>query len=465
MPSRTQVEELVELLDGEVGAVLEERLDRFTQPARGEAGPLGLVVLPRTTEQVRLVIGWARRRSIRLLPQGANTGLVNASTPGPEGGVIVLSTERLRGSIDIDAIDRTVIVHAGTRLSELNAALAAHGLTLPIDLGADPSIGGMAATNTGGARMLRYGDMRRHVLGLEAVVADAERSIVDELSVLRKDNTGLALSQLFVGSGGALGVITRVALEVEPLPSEVACAWLAIRSAQHGLDALVALERTDRQWLSAFEVVSREALVPALELIPGLHRPFADAAVPEFSVLVEFSGPEGACEALVDALVELDARGLIVEAVVGPADSSWAVRHSVSEGLRLSGTIVGFDVSVPRSSLPEFLRTARARVAAVCFRATVADFGHWGDGGVHCTVVVPFDAPLDKAELAQLRELIFGLVVHEFHGSFSAEHGLGPINAEWWGHTTSPGSQLISRQLKALFDPLDILGHPALPYS
>lgn len=377
----------------------------------------------------------------------------------------MLSTERLRGEPLIDPVDRTAVVHAGTRLSELNEQLAAHGLVLAIDLGADPSLGGMAATNTGGARMLRYGDMRQHVLGLEAVLADEPVSVVDELSVLRKDNTGLALSGLLVGSGGALGVITRVAVHLDRLPDETACAWLVPTGAQGALDTLLTLEGSWSDRLSAFEVVSRAAMLPALELVAGLHRPFGDGAPPEQSVLVEFVGSRGTEAALVDALAELHERGHIADAVVGDPASVWAVRHAISEGLRLAGTVIGFDVSVPRPRLPEFLDTVRGRVHQQLPRTFLADFGHWGDGGVHCSVIVPHDRPLDATELDDLRSLVFGITVDDFGGSFSGEHGIGPINAAWWRRTRSTGSQQLTRGLKHLCDPLDLLGHPGMPYT
>lgn len=469
MPSRSQLAELVTALGGDEDAVLSagptEGLERFSEPARGAGGPLDVVLLPRSTDQVRTMIIWARRHLVRLLPQGANSGLVGASTPGPDGGVVVLSTDRLRGEPVIDPSDRTAVVYAGTRLSELNERLRTHGLELAIDLGADPSLGGMAATNTGGARMLRYGDMRDHVLGLEAVLADEDVSVIDELSVLRKDNTGLALSELLVGSGGALGVITRVALQLDTLPVETACAWLAPSSAHGAIQALLALEHGWGDRLSAFEVVSRDAMRIAVERVDGVRRPFGDASPPELSVLVEFVGTDSTQDALVDALAQLHGRGLIVDGVIGAPAASWAVRHAISEGLRLAGTVVGFDVSVPRSALPRFLDAVRAQVHDALPRVLLADFGHWGDGGVHCSVVVPHDDPLSGDELDELRDLVFGLTVDEYGGSFSGEHGIGPINAAWWTRTRSDGARRLTSGIKHLCDPLDLLGHPDMPYS
>ncbi|MGB6058333.1 MAG: FAD-linked oxidase C-terminal domain-containing protein, partial [Microthrixaceae bacterium] len=158
------------------------------------------------------------------------------------------------------------------------------------------------------------------------------------------------------------------------------------------------------------------------------------------------------------------ATGLIVDAVVTPAEDAWRLRHSISEGLRLSGTVIGFDVSVPRSRIPDFLAQARSAVQREFPNSTVADFGHWGDGGVHCSVVVPFHEPLPAAERARLRQMVFGIAVDDFGGTFSAEHGVGPANADWWRRSKSTGSQRLTHAIKAACDPLGILGHPRMPY-
>ncbi len=473
------LDELSDALGDDARAVATGQLQRYAEPARGPAGDLDLVLLPGSTEQLRVMIQWARTHRISLIPQGANSGLVEASTPGPGDAAVVISTDRLIGEIYIDPVDRTVIAPAGVRLSTLNEALAAHGLRLPIDLGADPSIGGMAATNTGGARMIRHGDMRRHVLGIEAVLADEDVSLVDEISTLRKDNSGLSLTQLLVGSGGSLGVITRVALEVEPIAPSAACAWLLPVDVASAVDALVILESRWGTHLSAFEVVSNAALDAAVDHVADLRRPFpsssesSQAGPSELSILVEFESLEpelaggGSTDAethLLNALAALHEQSLVTDAVLTPLDDAWRLRHSISEGLRHSGTIIGFDVSVPRSQLPAFRKRARHSVAAEFPRVTVADFGHWGDGGIHCSVIVPVDQPLSESERSSLRNLVFGIAVDEFGGSFSAEHGVGPINADWWRRSESPGSQRMSHAIKAACDPLGILGHPRMPY-
>jgi FAD/FMN-containing dehydrogenase len=435
-------------------------LERYERPARGVRGHARGVVRPADVDGVRAVVRWARRHHVRIVAQGANTGLVGASVPDQSGAMVVLSLERLRGAIEIDPVDRTAVVPAGTPLSVLNDALMPHGLMFPIDLGADPSIGGMVATNTGGSRMVRYGDVRRHVLGVEAVLADDDASVLDALSPLRKDNTGLRLADVFVGSDGTLGIITRVAIEAVPRPSRRSTWWVVPRDDDAVTALLVHLERWRTGALSAFELVSRPAFVAALA--HGNHGPdpFAQED-PPVVLLVEFSGDDDVDDDLVAALAA--AGELMADGRAVPAAVAWGLRHAITEGLRAIGVVMGFDVSTTRSRM----MTLRAGVGALVAArppARLCDFGHAGDGGLHLNIVHPFDAaPTPEAERA-LRDAVYA-VVAEHGGSFSAEHGIGPVNASWWRRYTDPVEQRLTIRLKQLFDPEGILGRPDLPFA
>jgi FAD/FMN-containing dehydrogenase len=440
-----------------------EDLTAYERPARGSGGPAAAVVRPASTDEVRTVLRWARARRVRLLPQGANTGLVGASVPLPDGPpVVVLSTERLVHGLDLDAGGATAVVPAGLRLSALNDAAAGHDLWFPIDLAADPSVGGMVATNTGGARMLRHGDVRRRVLGVEAVIADADVTVVDDLSVLRKDNTGIDLSSLFIGSSGTLGVVTRVAVELSRRPAETACMYVIPAGPARAVEVLAVLEERLGPLLSAFEVMSAESVAAAVGHVDGVRAPFGNRAdPPTVTVLVEAAGPEGTGAFLLDAVGAAVDSGAATDAVAVPAPDAWGLRHALSEGLRRSGHVLGFDVSVPRPALADFRDRVRARVATELPSAVVADFGHWGDGGMHCNLVFA-EAPPTATERAQAREIVFGTAVDDCGGSFSAEHGIGPHNIDWWRRTTPAGNQRVLHALKNLFDPVGILGHPTL---
>jgi len=457
-------EELAALLGP--GAVLSDPadLEKYQTGWRYGKGRALLVARPSSTAQVAQVLVFCRERGLRVLPQGANTGLVGASVPDAGGRMVVLSLERLNRRLAIDALDRTVTVDAGVLLSDLNQALAEHGLTFPVDLPADPQIGGMVAANTGGARLLRYGDVRHNLLGLELVLADG--SVVDELSALRKNNTGLDLKQLFTGTSGVFGVITGAVLQVAPLPRQRAAALVGLRDGAAALGLLRAMEQGLAELLAAFEVMSREALAPVFGP-GGARNPFGAGGLAPYTVLVELAStlPEatldlsGLLESALAAHLEQHEEEL-GDILMGRPDEFWALRHHISESLREQGRVLAFDIAVPRSRLPAFTEAVKAWLAAEqpCFR--VCDFGHWGDGGTHLNLVWrEAEAPLPAEQLVPLvQRRIYDLAVREFAGSYSAEHGVGPHNQAFFDAYTGPARKAAGAALKAHFDPQGLLG-------
>lgn len=417
-----------------------EDLRAYDTSARYEGGRAALVVRPASTAEVSAVVAYCVGRDLRLVPQGANTGLVAGSTADGSGTQIVLSLERLREPLRIDVANRTVRAGAGVRLSALNAALEPHGLFLPIDLGADPTLGGMAATNTGGARFVRYGDMRRHVLGLQVVLPDHRGEVVELKGGLRKDNTGLDLRQLFVGSCGALGVITEVEVEVHPRPRQAAAGLVMLSDADAVLPLLQHVEREAGELLTAFEGMSRAALDAALDHVPSLRNPFR-GGTPPYAVLVELTSArlpaEGepplstVLEACLAGWLE-NAGDAAVDVLVGAPEPLWALRHALSEGLRAKGPVIGFDLSFRRSDLPAFRREALARLSREFPEFEVCDFGHVADGGVHFNLVADPAVPLPQARLEALRACVYDTAVRRFGGSFSGEHGLGRANLSYY---------------------------------
>jgi FAD/FMN-containing dehydrogenase len=390
---------------------------------------------------------------------------VGASTPDASGEMLVLSLERLARELEIDVVDRTVAAGGGVLLSQLDAALAEKGLLFPIDLGADPTVGGMVATNAAGTRVLRYGDVRQNLLGLEVVLADG--TVLDLMTALRKNNTGLDAKQLFVGTSGVFGVVTRALIRVVPRPAQRATALVGVADGEAALQLLAHLERGVGDVLTAFEVVSADALAPVFRYQPRLRNPFG-ASLPPYTVLVELSTTLPAEAVALDALLE-SSLGAMLEGEAGerildifpgkPADL-WDVRHHVSESHRHEGEVLGFDISVPRSSMAAFVDKAREAVAARHPFMRVCDFGHWGDGGVHLNLVWKKDeAPRPTAELkAEMQPLLYDLAVSGFRGSFSAEHGVGPHNQAFYDRYTPEWVREVCRTLKARLDPQGLLG-------
>ncbi|MFI0847734.1 FAD-binding oxidoreductase [Mesorhizobium sp. IMUNJ 23232] len=438
--------------------IVEEAGDmrRYEIGARYGDGSAAFVLRPSTVEELRSSISICSQCGVRIVPQGANTGLVGASTPSEDGDQVVLSLERLKQPLVVDADNRSVTVGAGVRLSELNAALEAHGLFFPIDLGADPSVGGMVATNTGGSRFIRYGDVRANVIGLEVVLADSDATVLDLATAVRKNNIGPDLKQLFVGTGGAFGIVTKAVLNVMPKPAQQVTALLALSGPESIAKLVPALEGRFGELLTAVEAMSAAAVNLALVHRPSLKPPFAPEPMPDETVLVELSTSllPGALnlDAVLEAgLADLFEEGMITNALVGRAEEFWLLRHALSEGLKAAGKVVAFDISVPRGAVGTFKRDATALVGNLLPDAVVADFGHVGDGGLHFNLVLPATMlDISPVRVQEARQAIYELV-HRQGGSFSAEHGVGPYNWTYYEQFRGPLARSIDGRLADIF--------------
>ncbi|MBB5574760.1 MULTISPECIES: FAD-binding oxidoreductase [Rhizobium] len=432
--------------------------------ARYDRGRASFVARPTSTKEVSTVIAYCVKNNIALVPQSGNTGLVSGSTPDDSGCQGVLSLDRLTGIYELDRVNRTVKVGAGLRLSDLNGKLGESGLFFPIDLGADPLIGGMIATNTGGSRFLRYGDVRRNTLGLTVVLADDSGTVLDLSSSLRKNNTGVDWKHLFIGTSGAFGVITECVLNLESAPRQTATALLMPSSGEQVPALLVAMEEALGSYLSAFEGMSGNAIRAALDHVPSLRNPFQGSIVPEFVILAEISRSnlprdgeqplDGVLEEVLAALWEREDAPL-ADALVGPPHEIWALRHALSEGVKHSGRLIAFDLSFRRGDIMRFLAQMRAEMPKHFPGITICDFGHIGDGGVHFNLVVAKNDPrlAEPGFDVALREWVFAVAVEEFGGSFSAEHAIGRKNQAFYDKYTPAEIRLLASGLKAITSP------------
>ncbi|KRR29909.1 FAD-binding oxidoreductase [Bradyrhizobium retamae] len=368
---------------GDAGVLEGGEIAGYVHGARyGNGQPL-CVVRPSSVEEVSSVVACCSAARVQIIPQGANTGVVGASTPDGSGTQVVLSLNRMHRRCNIDVANRTVDVDAGVLLHELNDKLEPHGLWFPVDLSADPSIGGMVSSNTGGTRLLRYGDVRHNLLAIEAVLYDPPGQIVRFGSALRKNNTGFDLKQLFVGTSGVAGVITSATLEVSARPRQATTALLVPSSEEAVVSLLLAAEAQLGDVLSAFEGLSRNAMSVALEHVPTLRNPFASMPIPEFALLMELASCSTRNEVDLDAMLmrfleEHLEKGEIANAIVGRGNELWELRHAVSDGSRALGKVIGFDISVRRADVMVFRREARAIVASRYPQLEVVDFGHMG---------------------------------------------------------------------------------------
>lgn len=464
-PSERQLAERLRERLGEAGLLTETSAKLpFEAAARHGRGSARAVVRPTTAEDLGWVVEELSATDAAFVVQGAATGLVGASTPTASGTQWVLSTQRLRDRLEIDPVDRSAVVAAGYRLSDVNRAAALHGLCFPIDLGADPSIGGMVATNTGGARLIRYGGMRENVLSVACVLASPPGARVGSMRALRKNNTGLDWPAVMVGTFGAFGVVTHATLKLHPIQRQTATALLAVDSVETAVSLLCTLEDAMGEFVSAFEGMSGNALRAAVDHLPGVAAPFP--STPAYAVLLEVSSAVASdggfnLEAMLMRWLEAQMEGnRIADAVVDKPEKLWRIRHAISESVQGLGKMVAFDVSVSRSRFAAFRRHAVALIEAQIPAARVCDFGHLGDGGVHLNIVVPADTCVDAID--RLRSSLYLVTVEEFEGSFSAEHGIGPYNQRFHRRFTDEPTRALAKVLHAQLDPRGHLGNVRL---
>ncbi|OPZ01359.1 MAG: putative FAD-linked oxidoreductase [Alphaproteobacteria bacterium ADurb.BinA305] len=376
---------------------------------------------------------------------------------------MVISLARLDRVRALDPDNDTLTVEAGCTLAAVQEAAQAAGRLFPLSLASEGSclIGGNLSTNAGGVQVLRYGNTRDLVLGLEVVLPDGR--VWDGLRGLRKDNTGYDLKQLFIGAEGTLGIVTAAVLKLFPAIRTRATAWVAVADPRAAVRLLGLLRAACGDRVSAFEIVGRTALGLVLRHIPGARDPLAGA--PAWTVLVELSDPavDAPLEAQLEAVLgEAVAQGLAsdaaVAASVAQARALWALREDISEAQRIEGVSIKHDVSVPVSRIPEFLERAGAALAARWPDIRVVAFGHIGDGNLHYNLskAVADDNATFIARTAEVNGIVHDLVC-ELGGSISAEHGLGQLKREEVLRYKPALEMELMRRVKQAFDPAGLM--------
>ncbi len=421
------------------------------------------VVRPRDTAEVAAVVAACAQAGVAMVPQGGNTGLCGGATPLADGAAVVISLARLDRVRALDPDNDTLTVEAGCTLAAVQEAAQAAGRLFPLSLASEGSclIGGNLSTNAGGVQVLRYGNTRDLVLGLEVVLPDGR--VWDGLRGLRKDNTGYDLKQLFIGAEGTLGIVTAAVLKLFPAIRTRATAWVAVADPRAAVRLLGLLRAACGDRVSAFEIVGRTALGLVLRHIPGARDPLAGA--PAWTVLVELSDPavDAPLEAQLEAVLgEAVAQGLAsdaaVAASVAQARALWALREDISEAQRIEGVSIKHDVSVPVSRIPEFLERAGAALAARWPDIRVVAFGHIGDGNLHYNLskALADDNATFIARTAEVNGIVHDLVC-ELGGSISAEHGLGQLKREEVLRYKPALEMELMRRVKQAFDPAGLM--------
>jgi FAD/FMN-containing dehydrogenase len=458
-----------ELLDivGPAGCLHEPAdLQPFLTEWRGlYRGVAELVVMPGSVEEVSAVLRLCSRHGIGVVPQGGNTGLVGGAVARstPEEPQIILSARRMADIRELDPDNYTITAEAGCPLAALQSAALEADRFFPLSLASEGScqLGGNISTNAGGTNVLRYGNMRELVLGLEVVLPNGR--VFDGLRALRKDNTGYDLKQLFIGAEGTLGFITAATCKVYPRPRGIATALVAVIDPE----AAIVLHSRARLGLGdeliAFELISRPSLEFVLQYLPAARDPLPAPA--PWYVLLEIATSRdqvAADETLEAFLAECLESGLVTDGVAARSlaqrDDFWALRHHISDAQKVGGASIKNDISVPVARVADFLREAGALVEALVPGTRIVAFGHVGDGNIHFNLTQPVGmAPESFLGFWEMLSREVNSVAGRLGGSFSAEHGIGLLKVPELRRLRGGVELDLMRSIKQALDPAGIM--------
>ena len=430
------------------------------------------VLRPANTAEVSAILKIANTHQVPVVPQSGNTGLAGGASISADEDTIILSSDRMNRILDINPLSRVAKVEAGVILANLHAAVAQHGLTVPLLFGARGScmIGGNLSTNAGGSNVVRYGNTRALCLGLEVVMPDGE--VVNLMSELHKDNTGYDLKDLFIGAEGTLGVITAAVLKLVPTPKAYATAMVSMSSIDAALTLLHKIQAVSGNAVEAFEYMPRNYFRRLALLDPNAPMPFAEPA--EIGILIEVAaasesdanpledGSIPVQNTLLDTLSALMEAGEVLDATLATSEAQrkemWRQRELAFEVAHSAGYVVTNDITVPLDKVASFLDRARTGLMKLAPKAELIEVAHLGDGNVHYTLCID---PDDKNPPAtSLRIAIYEMVedvLADLGGSFSAEHGIGVTKLGSMARRKNPAALSVMRSIKAALDPNNIM--------
>ncbi|AUG52338.1 FAD-binding oxidoreductase [Thalassospira marina] len=461
LPARL-VAELQAVLGPRGWSMEQDVLAKHNREARNKfTGMAELVLYPANTGEVAQCARLCHEAGIALVPQGGNTGRCGGAVADP--GQILINLARMDKILETDARDFTMTVQAGAILHHIQQAAEDHDLLFPLSLGAQGScqIGGNIATNAGGLNVIRYGNTRDLVLGLEVVLADG--TVWNGLSKLRKDNTGYDLRDMFIGAEGTLGIITACTLKLFPRPRHLATAWVALPGIEAALDLLALARRETGDAIAAFELMSQFAQDLCISHIQNCITPLETRAPWYAMIEITSSRPRDDLASVLEGVLERALEGgFILDGTIAQSEKQranlWAIREGIPEAQTLEGGSIKHDVSVPVSAVPALIeqgiKQAQKRIPGI----RPCPFGHVGDGNIHFNFSQPENMP--KAEfLAHWEDLNRDIhdIVAGLGGSISAEHGIGRLKVDELVHYADPAKIKLLAAIKQALDPQNTL--------
>ena len=453
---KKQLKSIFHFLDNTEYSLDQDIIDSHCTDWRGDfIGTSDIVLFPKSVNSISKIIKVCEKNNIPIIPQGGNTGLVGGSVPRKGKGEIVLNLKNLNSIRKINHTDNSIVIESGCILEDLKKKLWEHNMEFPLNMGSKGScqIGGNIATNAGGVNYIKYGSIRQNILGLEVITTNGE--VISNLASIKKNNTGLDLKQIFIGSEGTLGIITAATFRIYKKPQERCILWLGSNFVSKILKTYSSFTKVFCDQISSFELMNKKSLI-ILEKI-GIKFSIEK----EFYCLIElsnFQDIQNFQDYIMDKIAKLN---LELDDVILTKNEQenlkfWNIRESIPLAEKKEKFVIKHDVSIPLENMDQFICETDQKLKK-SFAVEIINFGHIGDNNLHYNVsILKNSSPNEeKKVLKKVNDIVYSNTT-KFGGSISAEHGIGQLRKEDLKKYKSKFELEQMRSIKKIFDPFGI---------
>jgi len=437
-----------------------EILKKHCKDWRGEyTGDSDLILFPESVQKLSGILSFCFKKKIPVVPQGGNTSLVGGAVPRKKKGEVIVNLSNLNKIRDIDLIGNSITLESGCILENVKNELAKHNLEFPLSMGSKGNcqIGGNIATNAGGVNVIKYGPIRHNVLGLEAVLSDG--SIYSSLKKVKKNNTGLDLKQLLIGSEGILGIITAATIQTFPMPKEKLVLWASFQNFKSVLDFYVYITKRFSDLITSFEFMNKESI----NILEKNEIKLENIKKNECYCLVEISNFHninnfGDFVASKINSQDLNTDDLIISKSESENKRLWNYRESIPLAEKKENFVIPHDVSIPLENIDSFVSETSNQIEKIEKSSIIINFGHLGDNNLHYNVLIQRQERKYNRNLIKrkINRVVFDCV-KRFSGAISAEHGIGQLRKNELKKHKNKNEINKMRLIKKLFDPNNIL--------
>lgn len=456
---KNKITELIKILDPSEFSIAPEEIKKYNVDWRGVyIGKSNLVIFPTSIKKLSKILSFCQKKNIGVVPQGGNTGLVGGAVPRNGKNDVIISLSKLNKIRDVDLIGNCITVEGGCILDDIKNKLLEYDLEFPLSMGSrgDCQIGGNISTNAGGVNVIKYGTIRQNVLGIEAVFPDG--TIFSSLKNVKKNNTGLDMKQLLIGTEGILGIITAATIKTYPLPKEKVVMWASFKSFKDVLNFYIYVTKIFNDSITSFEFMNKESI----EILEKNEVKVKNLKKNECYCLVEFSNfqtiknfNDFVCSKINHNILNTD--DVIISKSEQENKTFWNYRESIPLAEKKENFIIPHDISIPLKNIEDFISSTTKSIKKYKKHSSIINFGHLGDNNLHFNVLINKHSENQKKKIIKSINRIIFDNVKKFEGAISAEHGIGQLRKKELKIHKTNSEINIMKKIKKVFDPNNIL--------